>query len=611
MPLYTDAALTTPLGPGDYYLAVSSGFNYADPAGGQAAGQYGVFDPTVSHSGSVGNSIGNYVLNLQAERSSGAPHVVSTSLPDGTTLTAAPTALTVTFSAPVNVAQLAFNAYNTTFTAAVSSVFIQAADGTLYFPRLLSYNPASGQATFQMIDGLPPGAYTLHLSGALGLTDLAGNALAGNSPSGDYVTHFTVAGPVRGTPGNPTAWLVQQPSDDFANPQNMGTLFPMDLQNGVTITRPASANPVGNVAGAMDYYQFTVLQSQDYLISLPSSTGLPGGTAPAIWCSNGAPVSSLPQGPGAIFVQLDPGTYVVGVNWGPKSSSAVSYQLQIDMLGSAEPAVALTTGPAPILSVRLASDSQPAPGPLPPVSVSAVGGLTPPVTAGTSTGPQAPSPIDLFVALADRPLGPAGAGAFTGSPAAVQTARVDAPGLNPLALFPLAVLSIQTVTVAGGTGEPEAEPPASPSLGAAVNAVRDWLAGLIPSGAFAVSMPDFSQAVQGLARALEPTPSSPDDLPSSPPEAKADAPSGDQDVLALAATPAAEDAPPTAAPAVAVGSPSGWEVPRSLTWAVVFCSLVLGLMHGTRRARRPRRGADAGANGQTVAASHAGCATVS
>src|SRR5262249_38611546 len=50
MPLYLDAGLLAPLGPGEYYLAVGSGFNYVDPEGGLFAGRDGVFDPTISHS---------------------------------------------------------------------------------------------------------------------------------------------------------------------------------------------------------------------------------------------------------------------------------------------------------------------------------------------------------------------------------------------------------------------------------------------------------------------------------------------------------------------------------------------------------------------------------
>ena len=44
-----------------------------------------------------------------------------------------------------------------------------------------------------MQDALANGKYVLHFSGVGGLTDLAGNPLAGNDPSGDYVVPFTVA----------------------------------------------------------------------------------------------------------------------------------------------------------------------------------------------------------------------------------------------------------------------------------------------------------------------------------------------------------------------------------------------------------------------------------
>jgi hypothetical protein len=61
--------------------------------------------------------------------------------------------------------------------------------------------------------------------------------------------------------------------------------------------------------------------------------------------------------------------------------------------------------------------------------------------------------LDLFAALADGPLAPANGGVFTGRPDPTQTPRVDIPGLNSLAAFPLAVLSIQTVNNVGASTE--------------------------------------------------------------------------------------------------------------------------------------------------------------
>ena len=63
-PLAFDAALTAGLIAGDYYIAVSSGWNTPSPQEGMPLNWPGLFDPTVSHSGSIGFGTGPYVLNL-------------------------------------------------------------------------------------------------------------------------------------------------------------------------------------------------------------------------------------------------------------------------------------------------------------------------------------------------------------------------------------------------------------------------------------------------------------------------------------------------------------------------------------------------------------------
>ena len=116
-------------------------------------------------------------------------------------------------------------------------VFIEAEDGTLYDPQLESFDLSTSTATFQMLAELPNGQYTLHLSGPLGLTDFAGNPLVGNDPSGYYVTSFTVAASERGSAGHPLAWQAALPNGGLDQPQDLGVLFPDELQAGVTITR--------------------------------------------------------------------------------------------------------------------------------------------------------------------------------------------------------------------------------------------------------------------------------------------------------------------------------------------------------------------------------------
>ena len=69
------------------------------------------------------------------------------------------------FSEPINIQQLAFQAFETSAQATLPQVFVEGADGTRYYPRFLSYNRATNQATFQMLDGLANGSYALHLSG--------------------------------------------------------------------------------------------------------------------------------------------------------------------------------------------------------------------------------------------------------------------------------------------------------------------------------------------------------------------------------------------------------------------------------------------------------------
>src|SRR5262249_13342548 len=102
------------------------------------------------------------------------------------------------------------------------------------------YDVQTRQATFLMLDALPPGVNLLHLSGAAGLTDLAGNPLVGNEASGDYVVAFDVQGPPRGSSGDPLLWTEQGPNESFDSPQDLGVLFPRELEAGVTITRNAS-----------------------------------------------------------------------------------------------------------------------------------------------------------------------------------------------------------------------------------------------------------------------------------------------------------------------------------------------------------------------------------
>ncbi len=258
-PLYTDSALYASLTAGVYYLAVADGSNTPSPFEGQPPGSPGLFDPNVPNSAQNGWSTGPYVLNVLVQPAPDPPHVVSTSPSNGATLTQPPSQLTVTFDEPVNLAQLAFQTYQVSGESTLASVYIEGADGTEYFPRFESYDSATNQATFIMLNALPNGDYQLHLSGSAGLTDLGGNELVGNDPDGDYVVSFTVDGPARGTGGNPLEWSDQEPNDTIQDPQDLGVLFPDDLAAGVTITRDFLQDPSQAPQDTADVYEFQIL----------------------------------------------------------------------------------------------------------------------------------------------------------------------------------------------------------------------------------------------------------------------------------------------------------------------------------------------------------------
>src|SRR5262249_45341388 len=145
-PLAVDSTVYAGLLEGDYYLAVSSGFNV--PLPGQAATVSGVFDPSVSHSGHIGSSIGPYILNLLVHTDDIPPRVLSLLPSDGSILNAPPTELLVQFSEPVDLQQLAYQAIGQTPDGSLASVYVQSADGQRYYPRLTSFDDISNQAHF-------------------------------------------------------------------------------------------------------------------------------------------------------------------------------------------------------------------------------------------------------------------------------------------------------------------------------------------------------------------------------------------------------------------------------------------------------------------------------
>jgi hypothetical protein len=383
-PLYTDSALFASVTAGDYYLAVASGSNTLSPFEGLPPGSPGLFNPNVSHSGQDGSSVGPYVLNVLVQPAPSPPHVVSTSPKNGASLTEPPTQLTLSFDEPVNIAQLAFETFQVADDTKLTAVYIEGADGTKYYPRFDSYDSATNQATFLMLDALPNGNYELHLSGSAGLTDLGGNELVGNDPSGDYVVRFAVDGPARGTDGNPLDWNDQEPNDDIQGPQNLGVLFPNELAAGITIIRDFSQDPSQAVQDTEDVYKIQIPLDGDYSFSL-TGENLPDTVTIKLTDSTGQTVPIGSIGGALLFGEITPGTYLLIVNgWNMTQAPDISYQISFDLVSTNDNAPPLVSGPAAAVAIRLSSAAEPTSPTTAPPSVTPPPGPTDPPLPVTS-----------------------------------------------------------------------------------------------------------------------------------------------------------------------------------------------------------------------------------
>jgi hypothetical protein len=428
-PLYTDPELTAGLSAGHYFLVVSSGLNVPDPALGPHPGDPGVFDPNDPSVAGMGNSTGPYVLNFMVQPHHGVPHVVAVTRDDGGTPGGSPARFTVKFDEPVDVTALAYEAYQAfllTGQGGMSAVFVQGPGGSQYYPRLESYDPAANTATFVMLNGLPTGTYRLHLSGALGLTDLAGDPLVGNQPgSGDFVYSFSVSDPMRDQGTDPLV-VYRNRADNGV--QNLGPLFAEELLAqvtppgggapvgvGVTVTRDFSQHPVtGTVTDTQDVYRIQLLYFQQYAFRLvDQSTGISGAVSLVL----STDAQGLHVIPAEANFPLDPGTYYVHVlGWQAKDAGKVKYQLHIVMQGSPERPTPLTVGAAPAIRIQIASSLPPPPPPTAPPAA--------------STGPAPPTglagiPSGILVAL--------GAGVFGGTATGVSAGgKATLPGLEVL-----------------------------------------------------------------------------------------------------------------------------------------------------------------------------------
>ena len=417
LPLYTDSSLYAGVTAGDYYLAVSSAFNTPSVAEGLLPGSEGLFDPAISHSGKSGTTTGRYVLNLRLDVDSTAPRVLASSPGTGDVLVDAPTSLSVTFSKPVNLQSLGFHAFQTFGDTTLNSVFITATDGTRVFPRLVSYDPATGVAEFLMLDALPAGTYAWHLSGAMGLTDLADNPLEGSDSDGDYAVTFTVEAPARGVNGDSLQRSIAGPSNELTNPQDLGVLFPHELQAIVSVTRhPANHTTASDTA---NFLRFEVLQHQVYIFIL-NGDALPNGVHVALTDISGNEIPFSRSDNGRIVTaSLPAGAYMARISgWSSADAAELMYELRIALIAVNDNPPPLTRGAAPALQLRLSGTDSVAPQTVPQVAFSYGSQVN---STASATPVSAASPVS-FVRLGEQFIGTVGVA--SGIPANVMADRL-------------------------------------------------------------------------------------------------------------------------------------------------------------------------------------------
>jgi methionine-rich copper-binding protein CopC len=494
LPLFLDSALSDGLTAGDYYLAVADGSNTPAPIENQAPGSPGLFDPNQPGSTQNGWSTGPYQLNLRVLPSPDPPQVVASSPAPGQVLDQAPAQITVQFSEPVDLQQLAYQAFEASNQATLPQVFIEGADGTTYEPRFVSYDRTTNTATFEMLDQLPDGSYTLDLSGPGGITDLAGNLLPANDPSGDYLIPFSVDAPTPALPGSMSGgfWTIAQAG--AGAPQDFGLLFAHQLQAGVSILRYPESPDAPGASATQDQFVVTLPELQGYGFQLIGND-LPAGVQVSLSDASG-PVGLAPApGNSQLFVGLlSVGTYTVTVGgWPVGAGASLSYQLLITMGAQYDNPPALVDGPSPLLQVSFAttaatSGASPAgegvlpggsgavPGPVADTSVGPIGGGVVAVATLGGSGPATPtgatvlgsSQAEAAIGLAGLGMGPLGGSGGLAGPASSATVQValNAPSsaATPSGAFAVGLVTLTQMFSWTSEGQgvgpvEEAEPP--------------------------------------------------------------------------------------------------------------------------------------------------------
>ncbi len=453
--LFTDPALFETLGPGDYYLAVSSGSNFPNPSD---PFDTGAFDPSSPQSGSVGGSggmTGPYVLNLLVQPVvPAAPHVVSVAPDTGPTGDGALTAIRVRFDRPVNLLDLAFQRYQQTppgqmLNGALESAALTAGGQSIDL-RLGDYDGATNTATFILLGAVPPGQYTLTLSGdgPEGIVGEGGVPLAGNQAGTDtYTTSFAVTG----EPWHGNDWESLPGFNTPRHAQPIGALFPDQLSQGVTITHDATAG-----AGVTESdYGVDLMQSRVYSLSVEGD--VPDGTTVTWLGADGGVAATCTYGGGQplLPIFLNAGHYTLRLTW---PAGVTNYVLHLSYSGSPENPTPLVVGSGPAVRLRLLTGAPD--GATPPAApATADAGASPAASSGGPLPGTFTLPSSALLAQGFSPLegiAAAGGSGYTGGDRVLVRAPADASPAN-------ALLGLVIVTTAPLTTPPDVDPSPAPT----------------------------------------------------------------------------------------------------------------------------------------------------
>ncbi len=333
-PLFFDPLLFAGLTEGTYYLAVTGG--------GNVPGTLGGFDPLVSHSGWASFTMpGEYVLRLTLAADNTAPSLLTATPGPGQTLAAPPETVILRFDEAMDLESLDAGLRITDAQGATAAEL-----------QRVSWDEASHQATYLVLNALPNGDYELRLTG---VSDLAGNLIS----AGEHVSAFSVAGPARGTGPDPLLWLDLEPNDTSLLPQPVGTLFPNELSAGVVFAGQLSSVPPGP-ADQADHYRIRLSAGNNFLIQVTSPVD---GVQVEIVELPGFVVETR-NGMGIAPIDLAAGEYVLRVvydGWAGGAPETVPYEILVRSPVRPESPQPLRVSPNPAIQINLPKRTPAAP----------------------------------------------------------------------------------------------------------------------------------------------------------------------------------------------------------------------------------------------------------